>query len=259
MVKRFDSVAEFAGVAKATPNDANSRDEWYGCISHIQAYEKAMWGDDSYVAEAEKLMDKLDANVGIPTASWEPSVYGAYPIVPEYLAGSITPMRHRVESESDSSPIAIYVSTTCSAMIDSETMLKRGTAILALVLKMQAIRPIEIYLLAETHGVQDGETLLAIKINTKPLDIAVAAFTLCHVGFARHLTYGYAKAINGFDGRWPNKYSGGGKEWEKHVREVLGMGDNDLYVPAATAWDELVARPVEWVNAQVAKFVGRED
>ena len=27
----------------------------------------------------------------------------------------------------------------------------------------------------------------------------------------------------------------------------------------ATAWDELVVRPVEWVNAQVAKFVGRED
>ncbi len=260
MIKNWNGLGEFVGVAKTTPNYVADCDDWTGYIDHATACKKALDGDNSYVEEAEKLLDKLDASIEMPQATWQASIYGAYPIVPEFLAGSITPMRHRVEATNDTTPIAIYVSTTCSAVIGSSDMLKRGTAILALVLKLQQVRPVELYLLAETHGRTDGEYLQVIRIESKPVDISVAAFVLCHVGFARHLTYGVAKALDGFNGSWPNNYQSGGKGWEMHVREVLEMSPNDLYIGAARAWDDMIKHPVEWVNAQVKQFLGmRED
>lgn len=253
MVARYDSVAEFARVAERNQSHEHSSDSWYGNVTGTTAVKYAISGDDSYVAEAEKLMDKLESSIEINAHRWEASMYGAYPIVPEFLAGSPTPMRCRVAVVEESTPISIYVSTSSSAGVDSNTMLKRGTAVLALLLKMQAIRPVELYLLSELHGT-DGETILVIKVESKPLNVGVAAFTMCNVGFARHLCYDHSKVIGGFNGSWPKLYRN--SNWEEHLREVVGMNEIDLYIPAATTWDKMVTDPINWVNAQVKRFVG---
>lgn len=253
MLARYESVAEFARVAETKPFSFSMGFDWYGSITHKEAVKFAISGDDSYVSEADKLIDKLDSSIEINTSRWEASMYGAYPIVPEFLAGSPTPMRTRVMVAEESAPISIYVSTTCSAGLDSKTMLKRGTAILALLLKMQAIRPIELYLLSETHGRIDGEYIQVIKIESKPLNVGVAAFALCHVGFARRLCYGVAESMDHFNGTWPKDYH---RDWQPHIREVVGMNDIDLYIPAATSWDTMIKDPIAWVNAQVKRFVG---
>jgi len=253
VIKRYESTEDFATAVRGCSNPYGTG-SFVGHMEFETARLKTLQGDDSYVAEAEKLLDLLDASVETPHAEWVGSVYGAYPIVPEFLAGSPTPMRHRQNVEGDNSPITIYVSTTCSAGISTETMLKRGVAILALVLKMQQIRPIELCLLAETHGRTDGEYLQVIPIITKPVDISVAAFTLCHVAFARQLTYGAAIRDDKFNGSWPNTYNGGGAPWEAHVREALGMAEQDLYIGSARMWDDMITKPVEWVNAQVKRF-----
>jgi len=263
MLKRYEGLGEFCRVAKECQGASNSyNDGWAGNISYSEAIEKSLHGEESYVAEAEKLMDQLDAAISVPHAEWASSVYGAYPIVAEFLAGSPTPMRHRVEAESDSSPIAVYVSTTCSGGVDAETMLKRGITILALIAKMQQIRPIEVYLLAETHGQTDGEYIQVIPLDSKPIQLSSVAFAMVHVGFARHLTYTIAEVKDRFNGHWPDGFSYMSDihtTWEPHIRQVVGMGENDLYIPPVKWSDELVREPVKWITKQIAKFTARGD
>lgn len=257
MVYRYESTEGYAkevGVLKGTPHANSFNGGWTNYQTFAQSVDKAIRGDDSLVAEAEKLLDQLDASVEVPTKSWEPNVHGAYPVVPDYLSGSPTPMRALSPVYREESPISIYVSTTCSAGVDADTMQKRGVAIMALLLKMQQIRPIELYLLAETHGSRDGECLQVIKVESKPLNLATACYAVADVAFARNLTYSQARKLEDFNGCWPDGYNMGGAKWEAHVREVLGMGEHDLYVGAARLWDEMVQHPVEWINATIARF-----
>ncbi len=255
MLIRFDSLGDFARRAGAVLSPSWSSGSWYGDISHARAGELALSGDDSLVPQAETLLEQLDAAIDITHSTWQPSVYGAYPIVPEFLAGASPDyMRRRQVCSDDVSPITIYVSTTCSASLEADAMLKRGVAILALVLKLQAMRPVKLILLAETHGRSNGECLQAIEINSQPLDLATICFALTHVGFARHLTYSLARELDGFNGSWPNQYGDGGARWEAHIRPILDMQPQDLYIGAARSWDEAITNPVPWVNAQIEHF-----
>lgn len=258
VIKRWNGIQEYAEDAKTASSYSGgySDDTWAGG-SFQYALDGATKGDNSLVDDAEKLLDKLDADIEITGKHWEPCMAGAYPIVAEFLAGSPNPMRRMVEVDSDNTPLAIYVSTTCSASISESTMLKRGVAILALLLKMQQLRPIELYLIAELHGTTDGACVQVIQVESKPLDISVACFTLARVAFARQLTYNMGRKLDGFDGSWPRGYRD--SNWESRVREAVGMNPNDLYIPAAKEWDAMVTDPVAWVNAQVEHFMGVKD
>jgi len=258
MIQRYDSLAQFVEVAKDCPN-GNASYTWCGNISHNETVQLALNGDDKLVPEAEKLLEKLDSDIEIARPEWVPSIAGAFPSVPDYLAGLPDSMRTMHPTMRDTTPVSIYVSTTSSAGIDADTMMKRGVAILALLMKLQQMRPVQLFLLAELHGRTDGEYLQVIRIESTPLNLSTACFVLTHVGFARHLTYGVAHAKDSFNGQWPRMYDGGGSQWEEHVREVLGMNPQDVYVGAARIWDDVVRRPVEWVNKQVAQFVAKED
>jgi hypothetical protein len=260
MLRAYDSLTEFLTVASTVKGRSyrdRTPDSWVGFTTYDQCLDTSKNGDEKLVPEAEKLLDKLDAEVDIERAQWVAAVSGAYVCVPDYLACVPMSMRRRKRVQSDVAPVRIYVSTTCSCSIDSKLMLKRGVAILALVLKLQQIRPVELNLLAETHGRTDGEYLQAIPIDSAPLNLSVACHCLTHVGFARHLTYGVASMKDGFNGSWPDSYGGGGAPWEAHVREVLSMEPQDLYIGAARDWDPMIQDPVKWVNAQVKAFTER--
>ena len=257
MIARFDSLGDFArrceGVARVHRHDS-AGSSWYGGISYQTALDLATSGDDTLVSQAQLLFDALEAQLDTPQGEWTASPIGAYPIVPEALAGLPDCMRRRVEVSNDHAPVTVYVSTTCSASVDAEAMLKRGVAILALVMKLQAIRPVKLVLLAELHGSSDGQCIQAIEVNSQPLDLATACYALTAVGFARHLTYSLARELDGFNGSWPNSYHGGGSRWERHIREYLDMQEQDLYIGAARSWDEALSNPVAWVNAHIQRF-----
>lgn len=261
MLKTYDSLTDFLGAAKGVGLKRYREHEatrWVGYATYDDCLGDAVNGDEKLVPEAEKLLEKLDADVEISRARWIPAVSGAYVSVPDYLAGLPMSMRRRKAAADDIAPVRVYVSTTCSASIDTDLMLKRGVAILALVLKLQQVRPVELNLLAETHGETDGEYLQAIPLDSAPLNLSVACHCLTHVGFARHLTYGVAAANDRFNGAWPDNYGGGGAPWEAHVREVLNLSPQDLYIGAAREWDAMITDPVKWVNAQVKAFTERD-
>lgn len=262
MITKWDSIAEFVQTAKDYKHSQRGYGSasWFGGLTFDECLNKAIMGDDSLVPQAEALLDQLDANVEVSQRSWVPSIYGAYPIVAEFLAGDINCMRRMYPDVLETAPLAIYVSTTSSAMISSDVMLKRGIAILALLMKMQQIRPIELYLVTELDGTDNGETIQVIRVESRPLAIGQACFVLSQVGFARHLTYTVARGMNNYSGGWPREYEfDDTKLWEAKIREKLGMSSNDLYIKAAQVWDPMVADPVNWVNEQVRKFGKLED
>jgi hypothetical protein len=261
MLKRYESYAAFVAEAKsnktARKNYSRESSSWYGGIDYATAVALAESGDESFVSRAQDLMDQLDAvSEGAPVRTWTPSPFGAYPVVPEYLAGHPECMRN-LSASGEQSPVALYVATTCSAALSAEQMLARGTAILALVLKLQQIRPVELYLLAETHGRTDGDYLQIIPVDSKPISLAHACFGICHVGFARHLTYALAYAHDGFNGQWPNSRGDGETPKSAYVaklREIMGMGPDDLYIKSIHALDPMPSNPVAWVNEQLARY-----
>jgi hypothetical protein len=254
MLLTFDSIPEFIGKVKS--ENVKSRDgktEWTGYVSWDEAIDKALHGDSSYVQDANKLIDKL--SVEMPTTRAFKTItspYGGRCHFADWQVGSPTPMRRRIRSNTDYGPLKIVVSTTSSAGISAETMQKRGAAILALLLRLQEIRPIELYLLAELHGAKHGWHYQFIKMETKPLDVSVAAFCLCNVGFARHLTYRLAGHIDNFSGAWPNGY--GNATYAQQRKDRLGLTDEDIMIKEVHATDKLVLQPIEWLKEQLGKY-----
>ena len=257
MLVEFDSVEEFARAARDTIDPDPQLLDWYGYITHQEAYQKAIIGDESYVKEAEKFLNQLDV-LTPETKAWKviQSPYGGQCNIGDWLAGSPLPMRRRIRTTSEIAPVNIYVSTTCSMGIKADTMQRRGYAILALLLKLQQIRPIQLYLLTELHGETDGWHYQKIRVESQPLAVGVAAFALCHVGFARHLTYGYAREKDGFNGHWPSGYRQ--SNYVQKRAERLGLTDQDMILKEAHSNDQLVSQPVEWIKKQLKRYGGVE-
>lgn len=259
MLVEFDSIEAFARAAKeVVKRPAHSANEWTGNISFDQAVNLAIKGDESYVKQATELIDKLDVDMP-ETRIYETirSPFGGRVNMTDWLTGAPTPMRRRRRTTSEFAPVKIVVSTTCSSEIKSETMQKRGAVILALLFKLQQVRPIQLYLLTELHGERDGWHYQLIRVESQPLAISVAAFALCNVGFARHLTYDYARSIDGFDGSWPKGYYQ--SNYAQRRAERLNLTDSDLVIKEAYSGDKLVTKPVEWIKEQLSKYTNVND
>lgn len=227
--------------------------DWTDGESFDSALRKMAMGDDTYAHMADALLDKLsDLAEGVPQREWTPAPYGAFPCVPEYLAGMPTNMR-AMSPSGELSPVKVVVSTTCSGGLDKETMTKRGVTVLALVMKLQQIRPVELYVLVEGNDENRKDNLFQlIKLDTKPLSIAHACFALANVGFARALTYTHMKHYHGWGGDWPRAYRT--SQYESIVRHECEMSPEDLWIRSAYSTDVLLREPVKWVNTQLTKY-----
>jgi hypothetical protein len=265
MLVTFDSVSEFV---KANPKPGttskhgfhgrsvvNDRGDgaWTANLSFDKAMKTALAGDSSYVAGAEQYIDKVDA--ALPqTVNYETvrSPFGYRVNVGDWLAQSPTPMRRRLKRITEVSPIKIVVSLTSSAGIDADTMKRRGEAILAFLLKVQQIRPVDLYTLIELDGETDGSQYLMIRQESRPLNISQAAFCLCNVGFARH-GYNYAD-LDGFLGSWPAGYYANSNEYATMRRERLGLNPQDIVIKEAYMTDPIITNPELWIKTELAKI-----
>lgn len=271
MLKQYESWGEYLHAAsdpkcKSVRHATASTYDWYGDMSYTQALELANNGDDSYVARAEKVLETLqDLNGGVDIIQWQPSIAGAYPCVAEYLSGSPTPMRRQAPT-GEVSPIRILVGSSCSGGISSKQMEKRGTYILALLLRLQAIRPVELALVSEMDGTADGNYIQVIPIDSKPLSLAHAAYALCNVGFTRRVQYSTGIAFGGSDGSsWPRKHKNasdvvGHADYLTWLKEHIGMQPDDVFVDSAHLQDPLITEPIKWINEQIQRYnkVGEE-
>lgn len=258
MLFHFDSVEQFARTCAGLPAAAIARAssfglDWYGGLDWNETVARALRGDDSLVPQAEALIAKLEGAIEVQGYQVRPDVWGSRVSVPDYLAGSPTSMRRRAKVASDLSPIGVYVSVTSSASISAETLLRRGTAILALIMKLERVRPVSLRLITELDGVADGNHVQVIPIESQPLNLSTACFALARTGFDRHLCHAYGHACDGYAGGWAARIHDGETAYTQWLRDHVGMAPQDLYIKRAAVGDALLSDPVAWINQQVQK------
>lgn len=264
MLKHYESIAALRS-AYLTSNlrDTSHSIDWYGGETREDTIRFAEIGDTRLVAKAETLLTSLDTQIETPRRVWTRSPAGAFCSVPDVLAGLPTPMRRQLHEADETAPITILATTTSSAAIPAETLAKRGTVILALVMALARIRPVSLHQLTLLNGSADrtGETVITAQINTSPLDLATACYVLTSAGFARRMTYRLAEKLNASSGGWPSSFS----YWRPQAYydgliPRLGFKPADtLLIGAAQLGDALLVSPVEWVNAQIARFLAKEE
>lgn len=267
MIIRYDSTAElraayFAKVSTTRAYAYDTSNAWYGGESEADTLRLALDGDTRLVPSAETLLASLDTHIETPRRVWNRSPAGAYTVVPEYLAGIPTYMRRMAYEMDEQAPITILATTTSSAGISAEILAKRGTVILALVMALSRVRPVTLQQLAIMHGADaDGETVITSTINTAPLDLATACYVLTSAGFARRLTYGLGKKLNGFDGNWPRKYRYGAPQSYYNYLKTKLVADPTkcLIIGAAELHDELLTNPLAWISKQISRFTHMQE
>lgn len=283
MIRRFPSITAFRAEAqslgvfdpsrgrKKTADGSwflhrwydNQSASWYGGETREATEEKSLIGDRTLVPAAEALIRKLDSEVSTPRRIWEPNVAGPLCAAPDVLAGRPTAFRRLREVPDERSPITILSITDSSGGIGANVLLRRGTAILALVMALARVRPVTLHVVGIGIGEDgSGETVLCTQVQTAPLDIARAAYVLTSQGFARRLTYGVSAELNGDNGSWPNGFRygspDGGGYYAKLAKALSPDPARTLVIGAAQFHDPILTQPVEWINDQVRRFIKEE-
>jgi hypothetical protein len=250
LIRNFDSLPAMVKYFKTI--QANFDRSWSGDSNHTATL--ALNGDESLVPMAEKLIDKLDASIESVGQVWKSDVFGQVINVPSYLADISTPFRRIVNQVSDVSPVRIFVGIVCSGGISQQAMQERGVTIMALVMALQAIRPVEVILYHETE-IGDRDSLYTIPLESRPVSLAHTINALANVYVARDLTYSIAYS-DGFQGGWPKGYSGGKptanyQEWRA---KVLGITEQDILIESTYITDEILTNPVKWINSHLSLY-----
>lgn len=270
---RFDSPEEYLVYLKAIypVYKTEESDRSFMGDSLPLALRKLAEGDQTYLPAAQALIDKMaDEQVfseHLPII--ETSVCGFMPNVPNAIRGVPKAMytRYKSEHENLTTPLTIYVETLVSGGVDHNNLIQRGTAILAFVLAMNAIRPVEIYAvsIAKPHGC--GGTGITggvvVKIPSKPLDLERAAFMLCDPAYYRRIAfaamYEHAKVqVSGhIDWAWDSSPTA--SEYVPQFREMLELQSNDVFLQGGYLFDKLMLEnPVQWVKNLIRRHNGTE-
>jgi hypothetical protein len=254
----FNSPSELANAVKSSFCDGGGA--WYGGETAEDYLRKTRAGDVSRVADAEKLLAKIEPELHRDGAVWQNDVVGAFPDVASFLANDPECMRRKRITDDDRSPLRVWVDVTSSAHFTWQDLLPRGIAALALVMQLiRSGRAVELWTYTSLHGRVNGQTVIAVRMATTPIDIASVAYCITSQGFARGLCYGAGRQFNGFNGSWGSNYVMYGTLAERlaGARKTLAghVAPQDIILPAPFIEDKtskgeagLVFRdPVQWV------------
>ena len=248
---QFNSLAEFGVACKGCRPLAGWSKGSTG-EDHDESLQRAVNGDTSKVAEAEKLLEKINAGIELPSRQWQTDVVGFFPSVPDYLSGHPECMRRIGDSVSEHTPVKIFVCTTSSAIMDWQKLQKRGISILAAVMALSRSRPIELWTFTGLDGSHDGTTNIMVRINSSPLMLSEACYALTSIGFDRNLTHAYGVKINNFRGGWTKH----GYDLAGAKKNLAGLvSEQDIIIPPSFYTDDLIIKdPLAWVNKTLERF-----
>lgn len=252
----FDSLYDFAVACDGLKpkHDDDFAKEWTGeTYAESLAFCKT-GGNAALVAESEKLIDKIDAQ--LPETAhrhWQQSVIGAFPCVPAYLAGEPESMWSLADDVSPHAPIRVYVCTTSSAAVKKEDFMRRGTAILAFTLMAARSRPVELYTYTAI-GNPGTDMFVVAKLPSHPMMLSEVCYALTSAGFARILAYGYAMHHWGYRDGWGDSTISDGHRAGPHVRKALGMEPDDVHIGPIHYEDQCLTDPVGFVNSELSKI-----
>jgi hypothetical protein len=265
-VTRFDSLHEMLQAADANPFNVASPDWSGGSARDVsQAINAGRYTNDKDMRDARALLSKIDASFRDRTKQeWEPSVCGAYPIVPDYLMGIPDNMRERLDVEHDAAPLRVCLEVSYSSGVKHDAIMQRGTALAALIMRMSEERPIELVLFTgwKLSKHYDYCPLWSLKLDTNPINLQTLMDTVAGKGFARTINFSATNAIhktvtgNSIVKAEPFYWAGDNKINRKEfLRETFGWDARDIvlergYLDEA---DLMASDPVQWVHNQLEK------
>lgn len=245
VVKSFESLDALADYA-AVPGGYRSSggDAWAGG-TFAEALNWTRNGDASYVARSDALMEKFERREFLTSRrEWRNDVAGFVPNVPAYIAGLPQAMRRRPRRLAPAAPITVYVDLFLSAAFDARAAMTRGAAVLALVRILAAARPINLYVGYATAESFGRITCPIVRINTTPLDLSHAAYTMCSTSFIRHI------GLAVFERMSPGSHKQSWPPFRGDLREVVARafdpGTELLLVPGGII-STIVRDPEEWI------------
>jgi hypothetical protein len=230
--------------------------EWTGSNRHssLKAMES---GVTDGISEAEGLMRKVEVEIDVAKPEWAPSVAGAFPVIPDYLSGHPQSMRRKVYPDTHTSPMRLFIDLTSSGGIDHQTLRKRGIAFLALAMTLVRIRPVEMWAVIALGGRNNG--IAAVRVNTAPLDTAVACGIFTDAGVARDIGYTWLDDVRQTRGHWYHRvYPDAGvhcddqrSRYNSTIRRSLGCQPDDVFIGPMHLHDQLVTDPVAFIKRAI--------
>jgi hypothetical protein len=259
ILRKYDSVGEYcADALTGEDHYAGSYSFAGGKATMAQTVDWMMAGaSHDETRAARELLEKVDASFrDRVTSRWDPSVCGAYAVVPDYLMGMPENMRTRTSITDDAAPVRIFAEVVVSGGVSTHELAQRGAALAALVTRMNEERAVEFWGWSASKFSHGHNTLLAFKIDSQPVSLSQVVNIFATKEMARRITGGLAK-----------KYSGGGSGWlwaygdpgdgrrVKRVREILDCDPRDIVIEGGYMPDAYLMShdPVGWVHKQIDK------
>lgn len=214
-------------------------------------------GDLSLVALSDQYLEKLEDSL-ITSRTWHnvSSCVGALPIIPAYIAGQSNNMRLRTRQKKPAGPLSIFMECTGSAGSMGAGAVQRGSAMLALVRKLNEYRPVELWLCV-TYGHHNQMNGLLTKIETTPLDLGRAAHMLCRFNETAGQGWNILRRVVGDPGSWSYGEPRLERTWCGEIfARFLHPGSDVLYIPAAYLADKLLSNPTAWLQDMLVKYGG---
>jgi hypothetical protein len=263
-VYRFESVDNFIAACrtevKSRPAATNYHDhDWALGLTWQQAYTKAVEGDSGLARGMAESIEKINLGIGpVERMSDSPSVAGYRVVVPDFLGGNPRNMRRRVAAERQLPHVCLYICYYASAGVGAAELMKRGSAILALIEALQMRRiGADIYLVGENGGVQKtaaDDVYTIIRIENRPLDLSTAAFALGHPAFGRQISLDWDIA-HGVPprGPWPHNYRQPG--YLTRLAEIVEAPPGALIIPSTYLSDHIIfTNPERWVTEMLRQL-----
>jgi hypothetical protein len=182
-------------------------------------------------------------------------VYGGAVCVPAFLTNHPESMLGRQRRPHNTRQVNIYLNTTSSAGVKGDALLRRGTAVLALLeaLRMQQVA-VDLFLVStldKNRNRTDGCEYSVIELPSRPLDLATVGFAVAHPAFTRNLIYGLHHKM-GWSGSWADKTQA------QDVREILGLAPQDVYIDKVYGREENITNPQAWLDKHMSQIIGSE-
>lgn len=267
-IQTFESPEEFADYA-GTQAIVDSYDNYSGgwagetIASGVKSLKE---GDTTNLEAAQKILDQMDTQ-GIVSEfmpTLQSSVVGYFPDVSAYIQGLPQQMitLEYDEVPSPTSPLNVYVETSVSEGVSKDTLLKRGIAVLAFVLAMEAIRPVNLYVVCPMMPRGEGKDITAcpiVKVASRPMDLGRAVFMLTSVTFARRMMFSAVYKMAEFSHwtgniGWMYGSNPNAKDYEIRFRKLVGMQPTDVFLKGGYLFDDLMMKnPVAWVKSMIEK------
>jgi hypothetical protein len=272
-IRQFNSLGELLTYAKEG-NYITTDVSWAGGLTKNSAINRTREGNivkQDTLRKAEALLDKIDASFrDRDVHSWQPSIAGAYPIVPEWLMGRFDAMRIKHPEESEIAPIKMYIECAVSAGVSHDALIKRGTAIAALLMRMTEHRPVELYMFAawDLTTCDMHKCLWSARMDTSPTSLNQLLHVMGEPAFLRMINFNVSDRLareNGDRIRWgmeslawaysTSSYTSNDAGRERALRQRFELEPQDVVMQRGYLPDEAQMNndPVAWVHTQLEK------